>query len=185
MQQHPDQLKLEEEPYLKGTVNTVIYHNDTNLYTVLKVKVTETSEAIEDKAVSVTGYFPALQEEETYTFYGKIVTHPKFGLQFQAEHFKKEIPTTKEGIIQYLSSDLFEGIGKKTAEEIVKKLGDSAINKILADASVLYDVPRLSKKKADTLAGALQLHQGLEQIMISLNQFGFGPAAVYEDLSSL
>ncbi|MDK1003896.1 SF1B family DNA helicase RecD2 [Bacillus subtilis] len=175
MQQHPDQLKLEEEPYLKGTVNTVIYHNDTNLYTVLKVKVTETSEAIEDKAVSVTGYFPALQEEETYTFYGKIVTHPKFGLQFQAEHFKKEIPTTKEGIIQYLSSDLFEGIGKKTAEEIVKKLGDSAINKILADASVLYDVPRLSKKKADTLAGALQRHQGLEQIMISLNQFGFGP----------
>ncbi|MCY9402683.1 ATP-dependent RecD-like DNA helicase, partial [Bacillus spizizenii] len=175
MQQHPDQLKLEEEPYLKGTVNTVIYHNDTNLYTVLKVKVTETSEAIEDKAVSVTGYFPALQEEETYTFYGKIVTHPKFGLQFQAEHFKKEIPTTKEGIIQYLSSDLFEGIGKKTAEEIVKKLGDSAINKILADASVLYDVPRLSKKKADTLAGALQQHQGLEQIMISLNQFGFGP----------
>lgn len=89
MQQHPDQLKLEEEPYLKGTVNTVIYHNDTNLYTVLKVKVTETSEAIEDKAVSVTGYFPALQEEETYTFYGKIVTHPKFGLQFQAEHFKR------------------------------------------------------------------------------------------------
>ncbi|WP_275656008.1 helix-hairpin-helix domain-containing protein, partial [Salmonella enterica] len=58
---------------------------------------------------------------------------------------------------------------------IVKKLGDSAINKILADASVLYDVPRLSKKKADTLAGALQRHQGLEQIMISLNQFGFGP----------
>ncbi|MGM0747012.1 MAG: SF1B family DNA helicase RecD2 [Bacillota bacterium] len=175
MQQHPDQLKMEEEPFLKGAVTTVIYHNDANLYTVLKVKVTETSEAIEDKVVSVTGYFPALQEEETYTFYGKTATHPKFGLQFQAEHFKKEIPTTKEGIIQYLSSDLFEGIGKKTAEEIVKKLGDSALNRILADSSVLYDVPKLSKKKADTLAGALQRHQGLEQIMISLNQFGFGP----------
>lgn len=184
MQQHPDQLKLEEEPYLKGTVNTVIYHNDTNLYTVLKVKVTETSEAIEDKAVSVTGYFPALQEEETYTFYGKIVTHPKFGLQFQAEHFKKEIPTTKEGIIQYLSSDLFEGIGKKTAEEIVKKLGDSAINKILADASVLYDVPRLSKESRHAgrciaaASGTGANHDFLESVW-------FWPAAVYENLSSL
>ncbi|WP_457758419.1 hypothetical protein, partial [Bacillus tropicus] len=79
----------------------------------------------------------------------------KFGLQFQAEHFKKEIPTTKEGIIHYLSSDLFEGIGKKTAEEIVKKLGDGALNKILTDASVLYDVPKMSKKKADKLAGEL------------------------------
>ncbi|MCY8835563.1 hypothetical protein, partial [Bacillus atrophaeus] len=76
MQQHPDQLKMEEEPFLKGAVTTVIYHNDANLYTVLKVKVTETSEAIEDKVVSVTGYFPALQEEETYTFYGKTATHP-------------------------------------------------------------------------------------------------------------
>lgn len=98
-----DQLNIEEQPYVKGVIHTVIYHNDTNLYTVLKVKVAETSEAIEDKVVSVTGYFPLLQEDETYTFYGKTATHPKFGLQFQAEHFKKEIPTTKEGIIHYLS----------------------------------------------------------------------------------
>ncbi len=68
MQQHPDQLKLEEEPYLKGTVNTVIYHNDTNLYTVLKVKVTETSEAIEDKAVSVTGYFLRFKKKRPTRF---------------------------------------------------------------------------------------------------------------------
>ncbi len=34
---------------------------------------------------------------------------------------------------------------------------------------------RSCQKKADTLAGALRRHQGLEQIMISLNQFGFGP----------
>lgn len=92
-----DQLNIEEQPYVKGVIHTVIYHNDTNLYTVLKVKVAETSEAIEDKVVSVTGYFPLLQEDETYTFYGKTATHPKFGLQFQAEHFKKEIPTTKKG----------------------------------------------------------------------------------------
>ncbi len=40
---------------------------------------------------------------------------------------------------------------------------------------MLYDVPKMSKKKADKLAGELQRHQGLEQIMISLNQYGFGP----------
>ncbi|MDI5789943.1 hypothetical protein PO124_20760 [Bacillus licheniformis] len=49
-------------------------------------------------------------------------------------------------MIQYLASDLFEGIGKKTAEEIVNKLGEGAINKILSDGAVLYDVPKLSKK---------------------------------------
>ncbi|BCT28897.1 hypothetical protein BVAD3_25710 [Bacillus velezensis] len=92
-----DQLNIEEQPYVKGVIHTVIYHNDTNLYTVLKVKVAETSEAIEDKVVSVTGYFPLLQEDETYTFYGKTATHPKFGLQFQAEHFKKKFRPQKKG----------------------------------------------------------------------------------------
>ncbi|MBW3700680.1 ATP-dependent RecD-like DNA helicase [Bacillus altitudinis] len=175
MQEHPDQMKLEDEPFLKGTVQAVIFHNESNLYSVLKVKVIETSENLEEKTASVTGYFPALHEEETYTFYGKVTSHPKFGEQFQATHFQKEVPTTKQGIIHYLSSDLFEGIGKKTAEEIVGKLGNQTLHQIMRDPSVLYDVPRLSKKKADKLAAALQEHQGLEQIMISLNQYGFGP----------
>lgn len=118
MQQHPDQLKLEEEPYLKGTVNTVIYHNDTNLYTVLKVKVTETSEAIEDKAVSVTGYFPALQEEETYTFYGKIVTHPKFGLQFQAEHFKRRFQRLRKASFNIYRVIYSRGSAKKQLKKL-------------------------------------------------------------------
>ncbi|MBR3379114.1 MAG: ATP-dependent RecD-like DNA helicase, partial [Bacillus sp. (in: Bacteria)] len=175
MQEHPDQMKLEDEPFLKGTVQAVIFHNESNLYSVLKVKVIETSENLEEKTASVTGYFPALHEEETYTFYGKVTSHPKFGEQFQATHFQKEVPTTKQGIIHYLSSDLFEGIGKKTAEEIVGKLGNQTLHQIMRDPSVLYNVPRLSKKKADKLAAALQEHQGLEQIMISLNQYGFGP----------
>ncbi|MGX9975512.1 SF1B family DNA helicase RecD2 [Bacillus subtilis] len=176
MQRHnPDQIEMEEASFVKGTVTAVIYHKETNLYTVPKVKVEETSESFEDKTVSVTGYFPLIHEDDIYTFYGKTASHPKFGLQFQADHFKKEVPTTKEGVIQYLASDLFEGIGKKTAEEIVNKLGEGAINKILSDGAVLYDVPKLSKKKADKLAAALQQHQGLEQIMISLSEFGYGP----------
>ena len=83
--QHPDQIQMEEASFLKGTVTAVIYHNETNLYTVLKVKVQETSESFDEKTVSVTGYFPAIFEDETYTFYGKTASHPKFGLQFQAD----------------------------------------------------------------------------------------------------
>ncbi|WP_257008038.1 YrrC family ATP-dependent DNA helicase, partial [Bacillus licheniformis] len=44
MQRHnPDQIEMEEASFVKGTVTAVIYHNETNLYTVLKVKVEETS----------------------------------------------------------------------------------------------------------------------------------------------
>jgi len=165
----------EKERYVKGLVKVVIFHNEQNLYSVLKVRVHETSEDIEDKEITVTGYFPLLHEDDTYTFFGSFTNHPKFGLQFQTEHFRKEIPQTKEGIIQYLSSDLFKGIGKKTAEAIVEKLGESAISKILQNPSILDDIPKVNKDKAKQLVDALISHQGLEQIMIALNQFGFGP----------
>jgi exodeoxyribonuclease V alpha subunit len=165
----------ENERYVKGLVKVVIFHNEQNLYSVLKVRVHETSENIEDKEITVTGYFPLLHEDDTYTFFGTFKNHPKFGLQFQTEHFRKEIPQTKEGIIQYLSSDLFKGIGKKTAEAIVEKLGESAISKILQNPSILDEIPKVNKDKAKQLVEALISHQGLEQIMIALNQFGFGP----------
>ncbi len=45
------------------------------------------------------------------------------------------MPQTKEAIISYLSSDLFKGVGKKTAQNIVNTLGDNAINDILDDHS--------------------------------------------------
>jgi exodeoxyribonuclease V alpha subunit len=165
----------DKERYIKGLVKVVIFHNEQNLYSVLKVRIHETSENIEDKEITVTGYFPLLHEDETYTFFGTLTNHPKFGQQFQTEHFRKELPQTKEGIIQYLSSDLFKGIGKKTAEAIVEKLGESAISKILQNPKVLDNIPKVNKDKAKQLVEALISHQGLEQIMIALNQFGFGP----------
>ncbi|MBM7605803.1 exodeoxyribonuclease V alpha subunit [Metabacillus crassostreae] len=174
MQESAD-LFAENEKFVKGLVKVVIFHNEQNLYSVLKVRIHETSENIEDKEITVTGYFPLLHEDDTYTFFGSFTNHPKFGLQFQTEHFRKEIPQTKEGIVQYLSSDLFKGIGKKTAEAIVDKLGESAISKILQNPSILDEIPKVNKEKAKQLVEALVSHQGLEQVMISLNQVGFGP----------
>lgn len=165
----------EDKRYIKGLIKVVIFHNEQNLYTVLKVRIHETSEEIEEKEITVTGYFPILHEDEVYTFFGNLTNHPRFGLQFQVEHYRKEMPQTKDGVIQYLSSDLFKGIGKRTAESIVDTLGGTAISKILKSPSILNDVPKLSKDKAELLVETIRSHQGLEQVMISLNELGFGP----------
>jgi exodeoxyribonuclease V alpha subunit len=165
----------EAEKYIKGYPIVTIFHNDTNLYTVMRIKIDETTENYEDKEAIVTGYFPLLQEHETYTFFGVFKDHPKFGIQYHVNHFKKEIPKTGQGVIQYLSSDLFKGIGKKTAEKIVEALGENAINKIINNPDILKDVPQLSPEKARDLSKALLEHQGLEQVMMTLSQYGFGP----------
>ncbi|WP_110111441.1 ATP-dependent RecD-like DNA helicase [Bacillus sp. CGMCC 1.16541] len=165
----------DDRNYIKGTAIVTVFHNEENLYNVTRIRVKETNIALDEKEAVVTGYFPRLHEDELYTFYGYLKDHPKFGLQFQVEQFKKEIPQSKQGVIQYLSSDLFEGIGKKTAENIVDALGENAILKIMQDPSSLKKVKRLSEDKANSLVSQLREHQGLEEIMVKLTDYGFGP----------
>jgi len=170
-----EQTTAVEERFIKGTAIVTIFHNEENLYNVARIRVKETNLTLEDKEAVVTGYFPRLHEDEYYTFYGHFKEHPKFGLQFNVERFKKELPQSKQGVIQYLSSDLFHGIGKKTAESIVDTLGERAIYKIMKDPNVLKKVPKLSGEKAITLVEQLREHQGLEEVMIKLTDYGFGP----------
>ncbi|MFD1736692.1 ATP-dependent RecD-like DNA helicase [Bacillus salitolerans] len=165
----------DSEKFVRGYPIVTIFHNESNLYSVIRIKIQETTENYEDKEAIVTGYFPPLLEHETYTFFGMFKDHPRFGIQYHVNHFRKEIPQTEQGIIQYLSSDLFKGIGRKTASKIVETLGENAISKIMNDPNVLKKVAGLSNEKALELSSSLQEHQGLEQIMVTLNQYGFGP----------
>ncbi|WP_010173825.1 ATP-dependent RecD-like DNA helicase [Bacillus coahuilensis] len=165
----------EDEPFVKGRLIVSIFHNESNLYSVIRIRVDETNTTYDEKEAVVTGYFPAIHEQETYTFFGGFQDHPKFGQQFKADRFQKDIPQTKQGVIHYLSSDLFKGVGKKTAESIVEVLGDNAISQILQNKSALEQVPKLSKDKAKEIYDTLKEHEGLEQILIKLNALGFGP----------
>ncbi|HEK6763354.1 TPA: ATP-dependent RecD-like DNA helicase [Staphylococcus aureus] len=167
---------------IKGTVEAILFQNSDNFYTVLKVDTIETNEDF-DTMPTVVGFLPNIVEGDVYTFKGQVVDHPCYGKQLKAETFEKEMPQTKEAIISYLSSDLFKGVGKKTAQNIVNTLGDNAINDILDDHSVLEKVSGLSKKKQKQIAEQISANQESERIMIRLHDLGFGPKlsmAIYQ-----
>lgn len=167
---------------IKGTVDAILFQNNDNFYTVLKVDTIETNESF-GNLPTVVGFFPNIVEGDVYTFKGQVVEHPRYGKQLKADTFEKEIPQTKDAIVSYLSSDLFKGIGKKTAQNIVNTLGENAINDILNDATVLEDVPSLPKKKQKQIAEQIQANQESEKIMIRLHDLGFGPKlsmAIYQ-----
>lgn len=163
-----------EEAFIKGDLINVIYTNEENLYTVARIKVHSTNVKLSEKMIAIVGTLPKLDEENIYTFYGRLTDHPKFGEQFQVTHFEREVPKTTEGIIRYLSSDRFKGIGRKTAEAIVGKLGEQAISRILDDKEVLKKVPSIKKAKIQLIYDQLMEHQGIEQVLIELYKYGFG-----------
>ncbi|WP_345239834.1 SF1B family DNA helicase RecD2 [Pontibacillus salipaludis] len=163
-----------EKGFIKGEPLRMIYHNDEEHFSIALVKIIDTNESFDEKEIVLKGHFSPLDEGEQYTFYGRVTNHPKFGEQYQVDHYQKEVPTSKEGIVGYLSSDLFYGIGKRTAENIVAILGEQTISRILQDPSVLKDVPGLKQDKADRLVADLKQHQGFEHIVIGLSEYGFG-----------
>ncbi|PFM76057.1 ATP-dependent RecD-like DNA helicase [Bacillus sp. AFS077874] len=168
------ELFVDETPYIKGHITTIIFYNAENFYTVAKVKVVDTNLSNCEQEMTITGNIPRMNEDETYTFKGIVKDHPRYGKQFQISSFEKELPSTKKGVIQYLSSDLFKGIGKKTAEKIVDHLGEGAINKILDNADSLEGVPGLAKSKAKEIYETILSHQGLEKVISFLSSYGIG-----------
>lgn len=168
-------LFAEEPLFVVGRPVVSIFHNKENLFSIIKLKIQETNTDYSEKEIIVAGYFPQVDTEAMYRFQGDLKKHPKYGLQFQATSFEKEIPATETGVIQYLSSDLFPGIGKRTAEIIVEKLGPNAIKKIIENPDALEHIPRLSDDKKETLRDVLKANLGMDRILIKLGEWGFGP----------
>lgn len=169
-----EELILDEKEYLVGTIVATFFENPSNFYKVMLIRILSTNTSFKEKEIVVTGNFGQIQEEETYRFFGHFVDHVKYGKQYAVESYQQERPNTASGIIAYLSSDKFPGIGKKTAENIVETLGEQAIDRMIEDPSLLDQVSSLNEKRKQTLLETLRLNYGMEKVILGLNQYGFG-----------
>ncbi len=174
MAEEIDLFKTPTEPsFFIGQVQSEIFTSPDSFFKVLIVSVEEANFDWHEPEITVTGSFGDLSDDQTYRFEGKIVEHPRYGQQFQATSYHVNRPTSKDGLVDFLSGKQFTGIGKKTAEKIVDKLGTDAINKIIADPHVLDEL-KLRKAVKDSLVDNLRANQGMDQIIIGLNDLGFG-----------
>ena len=141
----------------------------------MKVKDTD-MESMRDyinKTITFTGYFHELNEQENYYFFGEETVHPKYGFQFSVQNYERVKPEDKDGIVEFLSSDLFKGVGEKLAYSIVNTLGETALDKILEDKSNLLLVPKMTMKKADSIYDTLMKYEESHKMIVYLTELGF------------
>jgi exodeoxyribonuclease V alpha subunit len=146
---------------IKGKVKNYVFHNEESSYSIARV-ITETKET-----VTIVGYFPMVSEDVDYEFTGNWVKHSTYGEQLKVESFKKSEQQSLQGLISYLSSSFFHGIGQKTAEKIVDTLGPNAIQMILKDKTVLKAVG-LSAIRIEKFYQQLVENQMHEHILVAL-----------------
>ncbi len=162
--------------YIKGQFRKSIFSTD-NGYIIGIFKVLETD--LEDvsiyinRTITFTGYFHELNEIDKYKFFGSLVEHPKYGEQFQVDSYERCIPDNKDSMVEFLSSDLFTGIGEAKAKKIVSSLGKDTFNVIINNPSNLVLIPTITEKNAKVLHDKLIEYESSYETIIYLSKLGF------------
>ena len=159
---------------ITGKLKKIIYKSD-NGYLVALFRVHKSSDALKqliDKTITVTGIILNENEEQTYILDGNYILNPKYGYQFSIDSYNIFIPTTKDAIVEYLSSSLIKGCGKKTAVKIVDLLGEDAINMIKTDPNVLKRL-NISDKKIASIYDSIMKNVSTDDLIIKLKELGF------------
>lgn len=157
--------------YFSGRVERIIFENANNFFKILLLTIEDSDSDYPDSEIIVTGTMAEIMEEQDYTFWGQLTTHPKYGEQLQVSRYEKAKPSSS-GLVNYFSSQQFKGIGKKTAEKILALYGDNPIDQILADPEPLKTISGISKASREAFVAKLKANYGTEQILAQLASYG-------------
>ena len=165
----------------QGSVKKINYYNQENGYGIVRVEVSNETmdriiQEIEDDSfyantIVVVSTFTTLPFiDQSYDFSGKF-EYSKYGIQFRSDKTVKTISQSEDGIVAYLSSNIFKGIGPKIAKKVYDKLGDDALKEILKDKSALDDV-NITPKQKDIIYNSLKEYYQEEESLVELLSLG-------------
>ena len=158
---------------VEGYLNKIIFHNKANNYYILSIFLNDKYDFVEGDYLSVVGTFNDFEfiEDDLYSFKGEIVQHRKYGTQLSAIVVEPVIEKDKEAIVSYLSSSIFQGVGRKTAELIVDTLGVDALDKIYENKDSLFNIKGIPEQRKDTIYATIVANKQTQDIILKLNEY--------------
>lgn len=159
----------EELSELSGRVISVIYANEENGYTVLRL------DTMDGGVTTVVGTLPSACAGEELHAFGEWMTHPSHGRQFKAEYAERSLPRTTEAIYAYLAGRAVRGIGPATATLIVDRFGDKTLDVLENHPEKLAEIRGISHEKAMRMSADFRRQAGLRRLMEFLCGHGLRP----------
>ena len=150
-----------------------ISSSEENNYYILSIFLNDKYDFVEGDYLSVVGTFNDFEfiEDDLYSFKGEIVQHRKYGTQLSAIVVEPVIEKDKEAIVSYLSSSIFQGVGRKTAELIVDTLGVDALDKIYENKDSLFNIKGIPEQRKDTIYATIVANKQTQDIILKLNEY--------------
>ena len=149
---------------VSGKIESVIFRNEENGYTVVKI-------SSHGELISVVGKFPSINVGERIEVDGTIVKNERYGEQISASSVKVLPPSDIDGIKKYLSSGLIKGIGLVTANNIVDAFGKDTLEIIEFAPMRLAEVRGVSKEKAISIANTFKEIKSMQNTVMFLQNY--------------
>ncbi|WP_419190639.1 ATP-dependent RecD-like DNA helicase [Saltatorellus ferox] len=169
------------EEIFQGTLETVTYHDEKSLYGVLRLapdagfKAPDEGSLFSPGRVTAVGKIADPVEGVRLKLIGRWGRHSSHGVQFEFAAVETLPPATEAGLVRYLSSKVFEGVGATLAQRIVDKLGAEALERISEDPGALKGIKGLRADKAEALREAILGQSAMHAVFGFLAKIGLGP----------
>ena len=153
-----------------GAVESVVFNAPDTGFSILRV--------LDDVLgkINVTGNFPPVTKGCIVEGLGSKKKHPKYGEQISMVAPRVRQPVSTEGIFTYLQSDIFSGIGPKTAKLLVDAFGTETLKVLRTSQERVARVEGIGSKRAQIICEQAQSGVHIEAIMTWLYDNGCGSA---------
>ncbi|MBQ3865065.1 MAG: ATP-dependent RecD-like DNA helicase [Clostridia bacterium] len=157
------------ESEVEGVVQSIVFRNDNNGYTVLSL-------LSRGEEITCVGTMIYVQEGEHVRLTGTWTTHSVFGDQFKFEQAQTILPSSADEIERYLGSGAIKGVGVVTARLIVQTFGEETLEVLRDHPERLREVPTIGPKKARQILLSYQEQAQMRDTMLFLSRFSISPA---------
>lgn len=158
---------------ITGTVSGIVYQNEENGYTVLRLETQERGE------ITVVGCMPELAPGESLELQGAWGRHPAYGEQFKADVVVRRLPQGEKAIFEFLASGAVKGIGAATARRMLDRFGENTLNVLEQTPEMLSELPGISLKRAKNIGETYRRQIGMRRLLDFLGEHSLPlPAAM-------
>lgn len=156
---------MAKEERLSGTVESIVFRNEDNGWTVLEV-------ADNDEYHKAVGFLPTVQVGEHLQMTGEWGEHARFGRQFNVQSYEHSLPTDIDSVFRYLASGAIKGIGPATATAITDRFGEDTLRVLEEEPERLSEVRGITPSRAAKIGEAYREQFGLREVILAFSSYG-------------
>ncbi len=155
---------------IEGSIERITFHNPENYYTVARFRMANPA-----RVVTVVGFLPRPATGANLSITGFWDEHARYGQQLKIERVEPRLPSTVEGIRQYLQSGFLQGISTKKVGRIISHFGSDTLDIIQNSPKRLMEVEGIGPVLAKRISASWKEHHVAHDLMRLLENAGVQP----------